>query len=762
MSRVLRRWVSAVVMMAAGWSATELLMRSGAVAAQDRAPLPAASGSQVASVESLKSEAFTALRSGKFDQTTELLGKAAALSTDPNLSRMADWAKGFESQRQVFLAERRKQYEKAVGEVKLLETKGHFDFAIDRAARAALLAENKEAFRQQDWVKDIISRTAQKAGDYDKQEQWFKALRLYSDLGSIEMANPLWKERLKAATRRVRLLNSYSPDQFTKLKEVEEKESEAAEAIIKPTTQPTTKPAEKEDNNDAFRIDWRETLRGVQMDMLWSALLAAEEGYYRDVDYSTLLRGGLTGLRALATTKGLETTFPKLADAAKKQEFIKEIDYYSQAAETAKGRSAAQQQATLRSALAMLMSKNRQTIELPSEVIISEFADGAFAELDPFTSMIWPSDLEDFNRTTQGEFSGVGIQIQSDEDGSLKVVSPLEDSPAYKAGIRAGDIITHINGKNAKGITTTQAVKTITGPSGTFVALTVKSPDSAVHEYTIKRETIKVASVRGWLHKPGGGWDYLVDPDNKIGYLRLSSFTKDTAHELDRAMEQMDQAGAKALILDLRYNPGGLLTAATDVSDKFLSGGTIVSTRPDRDTGNNPITLSAHADGESKLPMVVLVNQYSASASEIVSGALKDHKRAFIVGERTFGKGSVQMLFPLADRSAYLKLTTSHYYLPNGKCIHREENSTEWGVDPNLTVELTPEQMKAAIDAQHELDILRDVGSAPAEGKLEKVKDVAAGVQNAVSGEKKDLMSADPQLSAGVLLLRLQLAGAQI
>jgi carboxyl-terminal processing protease len=164
---------------------------------------------------------------------------------------------------------------------------------------------------------------------------------------------------------------------------------------------------------------------------------------------------------------------------------------------------------------------------------------------------------------------------------------------------------------------------------------------------------------------------------------------------------------------------------------------------------------------------VVLVNQYSASASEIVSGALKDQNRATVVGERTFGKGSVQMLFPLADRTALLKLTTSHYYLPKGKCIHREENSTDWGVDPDVTVEMTPEQMRAAIDARQELDVLRDINAAPAEGEQRKLQDVAPEVEKAVEAEKdgkkpttrkKDLLSTDPQLSAALLLLRIELA----
>src|SRR5205085_697783 len=163
----------------------------------------------------------------------------------------------------------------------------------------------------------------------------------------------------------------------------------------------------------------------------------------------------------------------------------------------------------------------------------------------------------------------------------------------------------------------------------------------------------------------------------------------------------------------------------------------IVKTSPDRETPNQKTEVDATPDcSKTDLPMVVLVNQYSASASEIVSGALKDHHRAKVVGERTFGKGSVQMLFPLGNRQSYLKLTTSHYYLPSGRCIHREENSTDWGVDPDVTVEMTPEQMRAAIDARQELDILRD-----------------AGLQEAApTTQKKDLLTVDPQLSAGLLL----------
>ena len=710
---------------------------------------------QAGGVDQLKAKAIEALKQGKFGLTNDYLAQAAALSKDPVVVKMAGWAKQFEDQRQGFLGERRREYEKESKNAQVLVEKHKEAYGLSHAARAYLLAEDKDAFRREGWVLQLVGDAKKLALEEEEGHEWLKALWVYSQLGTLEPEVPEWKDQLKTAMRHIRLLAMYAPDDLKKLQESDAKEREEAEALVNPTTKPTTKAKDEEAENQN-KTDWRETLRGVQMDMLSHALVNTHANYFREVSYRKMLIGGLNGFRAILTTPALEKAFAEseLSNAGKRAEMLGVLDAFVAKAEKVKPEDEADlTQAMLRE----LKTANERTVRLPDPVMVSEFADGAFGVLDPFSSIIWPSDWEEFQKTTKGEFSGVGIQIQTDEAGNLKVVSPLEDSPAYKAGIKPDWIITHIDGKSARWLNVNQAVKKITGPPGTMVALTIKDTKGQSKEYALKRDTIKVASVKGWLHRPKGGWDYMIDGEQKIGYIRLTNFSKTSSVDLDRAMEDLSNAGARGVIFDLRFNPGGLLNAATDVVNKFVDKGVIVSTKPDRaDSPNPPNVLSASRGGDVKLPLIVLVNQYSASASEIVAGALKDHRRAMIVGERTFGKGSVQMLYPLGNASAVLKLTTSHYYLPNGKCIHREENSKEWGVDPNVTVEMTPEQMRSAIDARQELDILRD-GDLGGAGAAVKEEEPAGG--KTVDAKKKDPLTSDAQLSAALLLMRVHLAG---
>src|SRR5688572_20683120 len=241
--------------------------QASAVAAQQQASALPAAGEQVATHAQLKAQALQAVLKGQFEQTNELLTRAAANSKDPFVTKMAGWIGQFEQQRSGFAAERRKQYDKAVADVKKLTENGKASYAIDAAAKAYLLADDKVAFRNEPWVNDLIKSTTAMAEQADANEQWLTSLRLYSDLGSIEPANPVWKDRLKLATRRIRLIALYTPDELKKVQEREIKDREEAEQLINPTTKPTTKPV-AEGTDESFKIDWRETLRDIRMEML--------------------------------------------------------------------------------------------------------------------------------------------------------------------------------------------------------------------------------------------------------------------------------------------------------------------------------------------------------------------------------------------------------------------------------------------------------------------------------------------------------------
>ena len=790
------------------WTAVAALAIVGAVPVvirtahgQER-PQVAAAAVSSSGVDQLKTEAFRALRVGNFDRGNDLLAKAAEQSKDPALGRMHQWTETFEAELKKFADERHAAYTKAVADTQMLLKSGHPDAALDLANRAQTLADDKAGFGGLPWVKSLVGDSVKRADGYETTDQWLKAMRIYEDLAAIEPASVDWKEKLKSVTRRVRLLGMYAPDVSKTMVEKYLADREAIDALLlattattkpttgpatmpmvkpaaKPTTGPTTGPA-ADPLADAFKTDWHDTLRGVQLPQLTKATDDIYANYYRDVTYKQLLSGGINGVAALLTTPGMETAFPGLADPAKRAAFTTFLDHWRQLAANA---TADNEQTLIDQFLSAddhdgLLAASARTVAIPDPVLINEFADGSRTGLDPFTDMIWPSSLAEFRKATQGEFSGVGISIEQD-NGDLKVVEPLPDSPAEAAGVMGEDVIAKINGKPAHGVTTEQAVKLITGPTGTMVTLTLRNPKGETRDVTLRRQKIKVASVKGYTETGPGKWNYWIDPDSHIAYVRILSFTASTSKELKAVLTDLGDS-CNGVILDLRGNPGGLLPAAIGVCDQFLKSGVIVSTHPDRDTPNLPFAARASDDGdEFTKPLVVLINQYSASASEIVSGALKDDHRAILVGERTYGKGSVQQLFQLPpDGDCIVKLTTSHYYLPSGRCIHREENSTTWGVDPDVTVELTPEQMQATLIARHKMDVYHAVTGTAVPGADAKLRETATAVtdaqhaaspttapstsQPAVVTKPTDLLQVDPQLAAAVLVLRLEVAGAHL
>lgn len=335
--------------------------------------------------------------------------------------------------------------------------------------------------------------------------------------------------------------------------------------------------------------------------------------------------------------------------------------------------------------------------------------NGVLGKLDPYSTYIPPEDVEHFRETLDSEFGGIGIYL-GEEQGQIKVITPIMGSPAYRAGVRAGDKIVEINGAPTKGLTSGEATLRLKGKSGTEVHFMVVHPgEREPAKITVKREVVQLETVMGDSRHADDSWDFFVDPDRKIGYIRMTAFTKDTTRRLRQTVEQLEKDGLKGLILDLRFNPGGLLSAAIDTCDLFLEEGTIVSTT-DRD--GRKVAFEAKEPGTFALvPMAVLVNGASASASEVVSACLQDNKRAVIVGERTFGKGLVQNVMELPSGGA-LKMSTSTYYRPNGKNIQRDPKARaedEWGVLPSdgYLVPLSDSQMAEMMRLRFQRDVVR-------------------------------------------------------
>ena len=352
--------------------------------------------------------------------------------------------------------------------------------------------------------------------------------------------------------------------------------------------------------------------------------------------------------------------------------------------------------------------------EVDRRELLEAAIEGVLSKLDPYSTYINPDELDRFRTAVESEFGGIGIQI-STQSGSLEIISPLVGTPGYRAGLLSGDHIIEIDGVSTKGIKLDEAVRRLKGKEGTKVTLTVVhrgSPEK--HEITVTREVVHIETVLGDRRKDDDSWNFTYDEDKNIGYIRLTAFSRDTADELRKALKEVTADKLQGLVIDLRFNPGGLLGSAIEVSDLFVDKGRIVST-----SGRNSPerTWDAKSKGSfTGFPMAVLVNRYSASASEIVSACLQDHKRAVVVGERTWGKGSVQNVIELEGGRSVLKLTTASYRRPSGKNIHRfrgskdeDEDEDEWGVvpDEDFPLKLGDGELVKLMEARRKHDILR-------------------------------------------------------
>jgi len=349
--------------------------------------------------------------------------------------------------------------------------------------------------------------------------------------------------------------------------------------------------------------------------------------------------------------------------------------------------------------------QNQYVDEVPPKDLIYNAIKGTLRGLDPHSSFLDPENYKEMQVETSGSFGGLGIEITLRDD-ILTVVSPIDGTPAYRAGLQPGDRIVKIDGLVTKDMQLSDAVKRMRGKPGTKVTISiVREGMTEAKDFEITREQIRVHSVR------------TQDLGQGIAYIKLRQFQEQSSHDMDQALEKFAKSGMKALVLDLRNNPGGLLTAAVEVTEKFVDDGKLVVYTEGR-VRNQNMRFSAHAKHPySALPMVVLVNQGSASASEIVAGALQDYGRAMVVGTQSFGKGSVQTIIPLSDGSG-LRLTTAKYFTPKGRSIHGK------GITPDIVVEVPKETMAATRERNNPLPSADPMEDLKKDIQLQRALDV--------------------------------------
>lgn len=366
--------------------------------------------------------------------------------------------------------------------------------------------------------------------------------------------------------------------------------------------------------------------------------------------------------------------------------------------------------------------------EVDDETLLEYAIQGMLSGLDPHSVYLAADDFEDLQTSTTGEFSGLGLEVGM-ENGFVKVISPIDDTPAQKAGLESGDIILKLDNHPVKGMSLNEAIELMRGEKGTSIELTIAREGSGQpFTLTLVRDTVRVVSVRKRWLEPG------------YGYLRIAQFQRRTGEDVGNALASLMEADElKGIVLDLRNNPGGVLRASVDVADHFLDGGTVVYTEGRLDNSQTRYNATP-ADATEGVPVVVLINGGSASASEIVAGALQDHRRAVVMGTPSFGKGSVQTILPLSEERA-IKLTTALYFTPNGRSIQAQ------GIVPDIEVE------RARVTAINNLP--RQVTEADLSGRLDNAND---GEDNGAAARGKripnELLSRDNQLYEALTLLK--------
>lgn len=647
-------------------------------------------------------QVWAAAKDGKNDELLATLTRATEVFPAESGVKVLDSAELLRTNVEKRETSRTEQIEKLSKEIDEHLAAERTDAKVSEALRAAvelsMIAPDRAALMTQERVRGLIDLSVATARGAEERGDWLMANELYYRLNLLFEEDRTYQADLDRQALRLSMIRMYAPERFWSLRN--ERRLAEGESPLPPYN-PTAD-------------DWHDKTEGIDLSKVARSLNYGADRYVeRDrVGMREMILGGLAGVETLSTLPDLRGVFTGLTDEARVGAFVDYLRKQSAAVAESRGRLTSDD---LSSVLLAVLKANRETVGIDEGALLHEFGNGAMARLDPFSAIIWPDELKTFQRQTQGRFVGVGIQIQLDEQQNIKITTPLDGTPAQRAGIRANDLIKKVDGVSTAGFSLDQAVSVITGAPGQTVVLSVErkvGEETKQIDVPIVRANIDVKTVKGWARTGPGetDWDYFIDAAHGIGYVRLTQFTDTTTSDFDAAVRTMRDQGLRGLILDLRYNPGGLLDQAVSISSRFVSQGVIVTTETAGQVMVDKQTAQSSRIRLNDIPVVVLINEGSASASEIVSGAIQDHAKegaidAILVGKRSYGKGSVQNVWQLFNDAA-LKLTTQYYRLPGGRLIDKNRHLvTDWGVTPDLVVDRLPSQEADGYEIRQQADV---------------------------------------------------------
>ncbi len=631
------------------------------------------------------------VRGGEFDAARDL---SRSLPEGVISEQVRGWLSDYSTEQAERDRLNKEDYEKYVRYAHERIERKEFDSALRWAIQASDNLDTPAAILQEPWVASLVSAAMDEGARLRQEGKWEDAWKLYYYLGILDEREPRYQKLERECVTHIRLDRMFEEGG-----------------------------------------KWEEPIRDIKWRMAEVALGYVSRFYHaEEVPFRRMSESGLEQLLILADSASASAVFDGLKDDVDRNAFKNRIQYKLDEV-------SAQRQVDVRACLQVLhraLDINSETINLPEKLIVAEMMRGAFDALDDFTNVIWPADIDEFSKHTQGDFVGVGISIFKNGKEEIEVVTPLAFTPAYDAGVQAGDIITHVNGKPLEGVSINATVDIITGPEGTDVTLTMRRGEKAF-DVTLTRKRVVIETVTGIQRREDDPqqWNYWIDKDNGVGYVRVSSFARNTVDILKRVISDLRREGMKGVVLDLRGNPGGLLDSAEQMASLFLSRNMKVHSIKGRNPQDNKEYFTRDDGPFTDLPLTILVDENSASASEIVSGAIRDNRRGTVIGARTFGKFSVQNLIPINHNpDAALKITTARYYLPSGVSLHRDPNSPNWGVDPNIPVRLVRKEKTKYLQVQRRRDVLGPAAEIDlGEDELDDAEDDTAEPADAADGE---------------------------